>query len=605
MKNCTFHRPFIFQLILISITLGGILGPQQLSAQNTQPHLLKDINPGPDSSRHAALGQFHAVANDIFYFAADDGVHGKELWISDGTTAGTQFLKDIYPGLDGPWDYYQFYSASFNGEMYFNADDGIHGNELWKTDGTPQGTVLVKDITPGSTYTFIRGFINFNDLLYFSANDIFWVTDGTEEGTKRVKNIVSPVNPSNKPFFEHNNKLYFSADDGIHGSELWVSDGTTAGTVMLKEIVIGAGGGGPYNFIPLGEKLFFYADDGIHGAEPWITDGTEEGTHLIKDINPGNSFSEFYSIGFPLNNRVYFNANDGTHGYELWSTDGTEAGTQLVKDINPNNNGSQGNRPEEFFEYNGKVYFAADDNVHGKELWVTDGTEAGTELVKDINSNNPAFPENFMEYNGRLYFATYGRGLGTKVWSTDGTETGTVLSINMDARGMIPCNGKLFFGALDSQYGYNLYESDGTDMGTYIVRPTNNTVINPFVHSSNLLDPAGICFENNLYVLGRYVENTGAELYKLTIEPLSINEPKTRSLTLYPNPTDSELYISSDVPIEKAAVYNLQGRLLISSNFNDSKNEKATLDLSELVVGVYFVKITSGGLEKTYKIIKK
>ena len=78
----------------------------------------------------------------------------------------------------------------------------------------------------------------------------------------------------------------------------------------------------------------------------------------------------------------YFSASDGISGPALWKTDGTSAGTVLVKDINPGVNGS---RPGGFAVFNGVLYFSANDGSNGSELWKTDGTAAGTQLVKDIN----------------------------------------------------------------------------------------------------------------------------------------------------------------------------------------------------------------------------
>ena len=80
------------------------------------------------------------------FFAADDGSHGRELWKSDGTEEGTVLVEDINPGTAhaGPrW------LTNVNGTLFFTAVDGSHGRELWKSDGTEAGTVLVKDINRG------------------------------------------------------------------------------------------------------------------------------------------------------------------------------------------------------------------------------------------------------------------------------------------------------------------------------------------------------------------------------------------------------------------------------------------------------------------------
>jgi ELWxxDGT repeat protein len=181
------------------------------------------------------------------FFSADDGTHGRALWESDGTTAGTVLVKDIDPN-DG------YYSApsSLTGvgsTLFFTADDGTHGRELWTSDGTMAGTVLVKDIRPGAY-------------------------DSYPSSLAGVRG-----------------RLYFTARDGIHGPELWKSDGTEAGTVLVKDIHPGSRHVGPSSLLGVGGTLFFTADDGARGSELWKSDGTEASTVLVKDINAGGRFT--------------------------------------------------------------------------------------------------------------------------------------------------------------------------------------------------------------------------------------------------------------------------------------------------------------------------
>src|SRR5205085_2313751 len=135
----------------------------------------------------------------------------------------------------------------------------------------------------------------------------------------------------------------------------------------------------------VGGTLFFVADDGLNGRELWKSDGTAVGTVLVKDINPGSAYG-FPSTSSPssltaVGGTLFFAANDGTNGKELWKSDGTPAGTVLVKDINP---GSADSYPNGLTAVGGTLYFAADDGVHAQELWSSDGAAAGTALVKDI-----------------------------------------------------------------------------------------------------------------------------------------------------------------------------------------------------------------------------
>ena len=354
----------------------GVCGVQLWKTDGTEAGtvLVKNINingsPNPanrSSNPGASIQRFpfeFVVLNGAWYFTADDGVSGVELWKTDGTEAGTIRVKDIKPGVEFgfPGSSFPFGFTAFNGALYFSAYDGVTGRELWKSDGTEAGTVRVKDIDPRMGFSGPLGslpsrFRVFNNALYFSANDgvsgeELWKTDGTEAGTVRVKDINLtlqgglPAGSFPSDFTVFNNALYFSAYDGVTGDELWKSDGTEAGTVRVKDIDPRVGFSGPLGSLPsrfrvFNNALYFSASDGVNGTELWKTDGTEAGTVLVKDINPGVVvFSQpFPNSSIPLgltvfNNALYFQA-EGAAGTELWTSDGTEAGTMLVKDICP------------------------------------------------------------------------------------------------------------------------------------------------------------------------------------------------------------------------------------------------------------------------------
>ena len=333
-------------------------------------------------------------------FAADDGVHGIELWKSDGTEAGTALAKDInttatvhsFPGASGTPLPTEF--AFLNGTWFFSADDGVSGVELWKSDGTERGTVQVKDINidPNpSASSSPRGFTVFNNALYFSADDgasgrELWRTDGTEGGTVRVKDIAPgtgfiggiqvPLSSSPSGLTVFNNALYFAADDGVHGVELWKTDGTGTGTVLVKDINPTAGASSsPRGFTVFNNALYFAADDGVHGVELWKTDGAGS-TVRLGAVSLVSGLTVF-------NNGLYFSASDGVAGIELWKSDGTPGGTVQVKDINSTSPGASSS-PMAFTVLNNALLFSADDGATGRELWRTDGSEGGTMRVKDI-----------------------------------------------------------------------------------------------------------------------------------------------------------------------------------------------------------------------------
>ena len=162
----------------------------------------------------------------------------------------------------------------------------------------------------------------------------------------------------------------------------------------------------PTSLTDVGDTLFFTADDGTHGQELWKSDGTEAGTVLVKDIDPDDGDDDYSGPSYltDVGGTLFFTADDGTHGRELWTSDGTEAGTVLVKDIRP---GGYGSEPAYLTGVGGTLFFTASDGTHGPELWKSDGTEAGTVLVKDIHPGvrRRREPSSLTGVGGTLFFA--------------------------------------------------------------------------------------------------------------------------------------------------------------------------------------------------------
>jgi ELWxxDGT repeat protein len=486
--------------------------------------MVKDINPGHYSSYPRSLTN----VNGTLFFTANDGTHGDELWKSDGTSAGTVMVKDIYPGGLGstPTDL-----TNVNGTLFFTANDGTHGYELWKTDGTATGTSMVADITPGSAGSTPGWLTNANGTLFFWATNTaeLWKSDGTTTGTVLVKDIPNDQRPWGLGSFASvNGTVFFAADDGTHGNELWMSNGTAAGTVMVKDINSTTPGSYPGDLTNVNGRLFFTANGGglwasdgspadttpvtgysasdlanVHGtlffagssSGLYKSDGTAAGTTLLSNESASNLTN--------VNGTLFFAGNDGTYGDELWKSDGTVAGTTLVKDIYPGGSvGGYGyypnsSNPSNLTNFNGTLYFSANDGTHGTELWKSDGTSAGTIMVAD---NNPGYPNDLTNVNGTLYFSANDGTHRTQLWKSDGTAAGTVMVTDINpASGFDPSNltvvnGTLFFTANDGTHGTELWKSDGTASGTVMVKdiypgsdgsyPSNLTNVNGTLYFS-------------------------------------------------------------------------------------------------------------------------
>ena len=261
------------------------------------------------------------------------------------------------------------YLTAVGNTLYFSADDASNGRELWKSDGTSDGTIMVKDITGDDTSSFT------DESPYFTA----------------VKNT-----------------LYFRANDGTNGRELWKSDGTSDGTVMVKDIRTGSASSNPTELTAVGDTLYFGASDGTNGIELWKSDGTLDGTVMVKDIYTPYQSSRPTKLT-AVGDTLFFSANDGTNGWELWKSDGTSDGTVMVKDLKSDWYSSD---PGELTAVDGTLFFTAEDDSNDRELWKSDGTSAGTVMVKDLRTDwQSSEPTKLTAVGDTLYFVDSNVGL--------------------------------------------------------------------------------------------------------------------------------------------------------------------------------------------------
>jgi ELWxxDGT repeat protein len=485
------------------------------TAGNT--NLLKDIFPGNGSSSPSNF----AIVGTTLFFSANDGATGVELWKTDGTAAGTVLVKDIRSGAASAGPTSLFQTGSF---LLFTATDVTTGQELWKSDGTAAGTVMVKEIVPGPTGAGIGRVVGTGTKIYFGAsaepgNNELWKSDGTAAGTVLVKDIY-PGTANGSLFgavFGFGETLYFAANNGTNGLELWKSDGTTAGTVMLKDLNT-AGDGNPQNFTVMGGKIYFTGVDATNGSELWVTDGTAAGTTLVKDIFPGTSNGAPVRLT-ALGSTIYFRATDGTNGVELWKSNGTAAGTVMVKDINTSAAGASSS-PDQFAVIGTNIFFQANDGVNGAELWKSDGTAGGTVLLKDIQAGAIAStPTNVSLNPSATYFLfSADNGVnGAELWKSDGTAGNTALLKNINAdngnsaiASLTALGSKVVFSANNGTNGQEIWGTDGTVAGTSMLMDINTSVAGASSNPARFANSNGTVY----FAATTGATATGTEFYK-------------------------------------------------------------------------------------------
>ena len=544
---------------------GGSSKPQQSSCARCEAleprrllsvSLVTDLNATPvgaSSNDLFTYGTMLALGNRVL-FTAREPATGYELWRSDGTDAGTRPVIDLAPGpassspkllaTSGPFAYFLAQSsdlyrtdgtaggtvllskitppgsgavinrfADVNGSFFFDVrypvaqSQGtlVDEDQLWKSDGTPQGTVLLHDfIFPGLNAAGVQFITNVNGRAFFTimtpSVDLYR-SDGTSAGTIFVHRLAySPHDP-----IALGSELLFGLA-GQSGVTLWKSDGTDAGTQAVKKI-------GTVQFDDLANFVTFNGAAYFNltlGRGLYQTDGTAEGTKLVADMPPGvvtstpgiavadggvyvrasdNNvyFSDgasstavlaspsFATASAVLGSKLLFDSHDAGHGIELWVADPDPGSGHLLKDINP---GTASSVPGLFTPAGDRVFFRADDGAHGNELWVTDGTEPGTHLVKDVNYVTDSSLLSQTQVVGNIAFFMQFTGRTANLWRTDGTAVGTTLVKSLPSTASRPiadAHGLLYF-TVPTTTGNSLWRSDGTPDGTRSILQANSDV---------------------------------------------------------------------------------------------------------------------------------
>ena len=580
-----------------------------------QATLVKDINLGTFSSNPTNKVNF----NGFVYFIANDGLNGSELWRTDGTENGTNIFKEFITGTESgmvavtPFvsnnkmfffaadgsDFFlwktdgtlagtekvkqfstiQTFHETINNELIFTAE-----NKLWKTDGTEAGTLKISDFSIFGRTRFVKS----GNEIFFAATatssqgNELWKTDGTETGTVLVKDINKTSNKNSYPnnFSASNGIVYFSANNGSSGYELWKTDGTESGTVLVKDLTT-TGSGHTFSTdtptIAFNNEIFF-----MSGSKLYKSDGTDAGTIEVKDVetyvkrilkfnsklyvfNQNSSFwvsdgttagttkievpvNEFWHNGQynVVGDKLFFQGNN-EYGYEIWVTDGSQSGTKLLKDIHPE---FDDNNIEDIIGLNGKAIFTASDkNWFGKELWISDGTKVGTKILKDINDQgtNSSSPQNYISFGDKVLFSADNGENGRELWVINAGVASLLKDINpgplySSPSNFIELNGEVFFIAQTQEKGKELWKTDGTETGTIMVKDINLDAKNGLGNS-----PLTI-FNNKLYFFAND-GTTGIELFE------SDGTEVGTKLVVDINGTDTNSINSSDLVVLNNKLY--------------------------------------------------
>jgi len=694
--------------VLTACLLTGSLLGQALPAQ---PVLVKDLLPGPQGSSPAHLTHVngtlfftatHATGaalwksdgtpagtvrvkdiatasgrtapgaltdvNGRLFFVAPNGTGGADLWKSDGTGPGTVKVRTIYSGAPAEANFPDFELTGADGTLFFTTRNDAHGAELWKSDGTPGGTVMVKDIFPGAGGSLPGELTHANGTLFFRADDGtrgrgLWKSDGTARGTVMVKDIFPPHEGSLPGYLARvEGTVFLAADDGTSGPELWKSDGTAGGTVLVRDIIPGDGGSYPGDLTDVNGTLFFTTAIGL-----WKSDGTAKGTVLVRPV--------FATDLTNVDGTLFFVAYNRDGDAELWKSDGTPAGTvPLKRDFHP---GAADLPPGNLTAVNGKLFFRA-HNAQGAELWQSDGTPGGTVMVKDIRPGpGSAFASSGGAYltnvNGTLFFAANDGAKGSELWKYAPGEVPAAAALRINA------GGGAYRTADDKRYqadGYftggvvstpapgavagtgddPLYQNGRHGAAFRYHIPVKNGTYEVVLHFAETwwgnLAPGGVGSRKfNVSIEGVrklteydiFAKAGGAmiavrETFRVAVDDgaldlafskgsadlaavkaievrpvaaparLAADAEVASPVRLYPNPVADRLTVRLAFPagaVEATSVTDAAGRSLQANGHRQVAGDELQLDVSALKPGLYLLHLQTGGEEQRVRFVKK
>ena len=554
-------RKIVFILLLLPIL--GI-------AQNWEQIIIAS---GSDSSNPMFLTEF----NGELYFSArgsNVSVIVNELYKSNGTQEGTTLVMNLNPNFSA--DSFPSNFTVFNGELYFTADDGVHGRELFKTNGTTIS--LVKDIKTGSDSSTNLSdnslvFHEINGFLYFFAEDIngqgadLWKTDGTSAGTVKVLELnTNEITGKLQYFKKLNTDLYFQfIDSSGHKQIIKYDTVSNVQTTVLNVYPIG--NTGFYNYLTIFDnKLFTFANGRIY-----YTDGINS-NFVTLGVTGISSFNKFTV----LNNHLIFLGNSSTFGNQ---------------DIY-------------------KCYYSIADSAYKVELvynFNAGGNNSLNPLVGSIVDDGIPY---FTALNNKLYIAAREQtspngGLVYQIYETDGITTQVTIPVTHSGS---PTSRPIYWITANNNKLYFLMSGDNSPEQLWEVNPINGNFTQLSSYTGPTTQPRQIftrplkSWNNDVYVEGTTTAE-GYELWKFGTGTLGVEEVTLEDkIQIYPNPTQDYVKLTiENIEAYQIDIFNAVGQQI------KLRIDNKTIDLTSVPAGIYYITIFNSltGKKITQKIIKK
>lgn len=504
--------------------------------------LIKELTPGRDDNYAIFMGN----TQNGFIMNVLTPRYGNEPWVSDGTSQGTQLLKDIIHGNSS--SLLIDFSYSNDTLLYFLAlnqdQSGSTLKDLWRTDGTPEGTFLIDSF--GESYPVM----NYDECVFYkgefyysvlnSTSKTIYATDGSKNAPRIVATFKSNNYESRSNLAVFNHKLYFYAYTDKYGTELWSSDGTVAGTKMVADFYAGTNSS-KYNsgkLLAHKDKLFFVAQrNTTEGYELFYISSTDSGPWLFNDFTPTSGLSSYVELANGNDSCFFINVlgtGDGTY-----ISDGHWVNTRKFENTAEPNTSFQASRA---YQINNNVLVCASSANTGTELYKSDALLNNKGVLIDINpggGSGISWKGDIFTVNNKGYFLGSNSMLGTDIWVTDGTEDSTKLYLEF--------------------------------LGNFT---TNDKILHQW--------------KNRIFFFGTIDPKIGGELYELDLSrSTGIPSVQADKITIYPNPGHPGSVITIDAEDETVITwYNASGQIVHQSTCRNHKTE-----VPAVAVGLYFIEL--------------